>query len=265
LNFLEGKVYLRERDENQTERALQILRRGYTVAFTGAGVSTPSGIPDYRGPNGLWKQFDPKDFTLEAFLSDPEKYWIKRMERKKAGFDILDAKPNPAHFAITEMQKLDLIREIITQNTDGLHQKANSSRVIELHGSAIHCVCIECGKRYPAREAEETFAKTSMAPKCPKCNKILKPDVVFFGEKLDSLNLELATQSVTNCKSILVVGTTASVYPASIFPRIAKRAGAQLLEVNEGPTELTDNLADLTLLGNCAEILPNLVSCLKEV
>ena len=234
------------------------------VAFTGAGVSTPSGIPDYPGPNGLWKKFDPKDFTLEAFFDDPEKYWIMRMERKRAGFDTLDARPNPAHFAITEMQQLGLVREIITQNTDGLHQKANSSRVIELHGNANQYVCVGCGKRYPARVVEETFVKTSKAPRCPECKRVLKPDVVLFGEKLDSLNLEFATQSVTNCKSILIVGTTASVYPASIFPRMAKRTGAQLLEVNEEPTELTNNLADLTLLGNCAEILPKLVACLKE-
>ena len=240
--------------------ALEILQEGFVLVFTGAGISTASGIPDYRGPNGMWKKFDPKDFTIEAFLSDPERYWAMRVQRKRDGFYILNAQPNQAHYTITEMQKNGIVREIITQNTDGLHQKANSQRVIELHGNASQCVCTKCGRKYPSQWADEEYEITSIPPKCSVCGVILKPDVVLFGEKLDSLNLELATQAATNCKSVLVVGTTASVFPASMIPRIAKRTGARLIEVNEEKTDLTENLADVTLIGNCVEILPDLLA-----
>ncbi len=247
------------------ERASSIIREGYVVAFTGAGISTASGIPDYRGPNGLWKRFDPRDFTIDVFLSDPKRYWARRLERKKnAGFDPLKASPNPAHTALTDLQQMGLLREIITQNTDGLHQKAKSTRVVELHGNANQCVCIDCGRKYPTLWAEEIAEKIGDPPLCSECNRPLKPDVVLFGEQLNSLSMELASQAVTNCRSVLVVGTTASVYPASIFPRIAKRSGAKLLEINQEPTELTDKIADLSILGDCSEILPELLSGLRE-
>ena len=148
-----------------------------------------------------------------------------RLERKKAGFNIMNAKPNPAHYALSDLQKFDIVREIITQNTDGLHQKANSARVIELHGNSSQCVCVDCGRKYSAREAEEAFERTLIAPKCSECESVLKPDVVLFGEKLDPVKIELATQAVTNCKSILVVGTTASVYPSVDLPKDGEADG----------------------------------------
>lgn len=248
---------------NVQDEAIRVLKKGNAVAFTGAGVSTASGIRDYRGPNGMWKTFDPKDFSIETFRESPSYYWKKRVERKKSGFNILNSKPNPAHLALAELQDIGLLREIITQNTDGLHQKAGSKYVIELHGNASKCVCMKCSRKFPTEWADEFAGKTGSPPLCEDCNQPLKPDVVLFGEPLDPLMLELASQAVTNCESVLVVGTTVSVYPASIYPRLAKRTGASIIEINQEETQLSRDLVDISILGDCSNLLPSLVSRLR--
>lgn len=242
-----------------SEAAL-IMREGGMVAFTGAGISTASGIPDYRGPKGLWKIFDPKDFTIDVFLREPEYYWSKRLERKRVtGFDVLDAKPNPAHDAVTRLQRAGLLREIITQNTDGLHQKSGSADVIELHGNSSKLICVDCGSKYPTREFESEFERSGRIPLCPSCSRALKPDVVLFGEQLNPRDLELSSRAVSTCRTILVIGTTASVYPAAMYPRIAKKNGAMLIEITESETELSSQFADLSIFGDCSRILPKIV------
>ncbi|MCL5066784.1 MAG: NAD-dependent deacetylase [Thaumarchaeota archaeon] len=242
---------------------VEILKHGRAVAFTGAGISTASGIRDYRGPDGLWKIFDPNDFTIDTFKRSPSEYWMKRIVRKRAGFDPLHAKPNPAHFALNELQKMQLVREIITQNTDGLHQKAGSKDVIELHGSASRCVCMRCSKAFPTLWADEFVETNSSPPLCDVCGLPLKPDVVMFGESLNPRNLELASQAAMNCESMMVIGTTASIYPASMYPRIAKRTGAKIIEINAEETELVRDLVDESVIGDCSKILPLLVEKLR--
>ncbi len=234
------------------------------MAFTGSGISTASGIKDYRGPNGLWKIFDPNDFTIDTFRRSPSEYWAKRIARKRAGFDPLRAKPNPAHYSLNEMQRMQVVREIITQNTDGLHQKAGSTSVIELHGTASRCICTSCFKVFPALWADEFAERNLRPPLCDLCSLPLKPDVVMFGESLDPRNLELASHAAMNCKSMIVIGTTASVYPASMYPRIAKRTGAKIIEINAEETELSRDIVDESLIGDCSSILPMLVDKLRR-
>lgn len=243
------------------DRIVSILSQGNIVAFTGAGISTASGIPDYRGPSGVWRTFDPKDFTIDVFLLNPDYYWSRRIERKKTfAFDALNALPNPAHNALTKLQEAGLLHEIITQNTDGLHQKAGSEEVIELHGNASRCICLECKKIYSTSSAEEHAERTKTAPLCEDCKYPLKPDVVLFGEALNHDDVNRAEAAASKCKSMLVIGTTAVVFPAAAIPRIAKRRGATVIEINQEETELTGKVADLTVLGDCSQILPKIAA-----
>ena len=245
--------------------AAGFLAKGSAVAFTGAGISTPSGIPDYRGPKGLWKIFDPADFSIEVFLSKPDYYWAKRIERKRAtGIDILQAKPNAAHIALRELQQMGLLREVITQNTDGLHGRAGSENVIELHGNARMCVCLKCSGKYPMETAEMLAEERNAPPRCDRCDYPLKPDVVLFGEQLDQWNLERASRASSTCSTMLVVGTTASVYPAAMFPRVAKRSGSRIIEINQEETGLTGNISDVSLIGDCSKILPEIVTAIRR-
>jgi NAD-dependent deacetylase len=251
--------------ENSIREAALILSRRESVAFTGAGVSTASGIPDYRGPNGVWKVFDPKDFTIDVFLSDPNYYWRKRIERKRVfKMDPLTAIPNPAHHALTELQRTGILNEIITQNTDGLHQKAGSQDVIELHGNASNCICLKCSKKYPTSACECFTEKSGTAPLCGDCHYPLKPDVVLFGESLDRNKLDASFRAASRCKSIMVIGTSALVYPAASVPRIAKREGAKLIEMNQEETELTNSISDVSLIGDSSELLPKIVELIRK-
>ena len=261
---------LNENSKSKDESALinevvSVLRDGEVIAFTGAGISTASGIPDYRGPSGVWRVFDPKDFTIDVFLSDPSYYWSRRIERKKVfGVDLLKVLPNPAHKAMTNLQQRGLLLQIITQNTDGLHQKAGSKDVIELHGNASQCKCLKCGTLYSTVIAEEFAERSKRPPVCEKCDYPLKPDVVLFGESLDVSKLDSAEKAVANCKSMIVVGTTAAVYPAAAFPRLAKSRGSKIIEINQEETELTNSISDVSVLGDCSELLPYIVEKVLE-
>ena len=247
--------------DSNIAKSSAILKAGGIVAFTGAGVSTASGIPDYRGPKGLWKTFDPRDFSIESFLSDPQRYWSRRLQRKRAiGFDVLNAKPNAAHLSLAQLQAEGILKEIITQNTDGLHQKAGSTNVIELHGNASKLLCIDCNAKFSTGVEESNYEKTGKVPTCPSCLRALKPDVVLFGEALSSESLEKAERATRNCRSMLVVGTTASVYPAAMFPGQAKQMGASLVEINETQTDLSVQFSDVSIFGDCSVILPDIVS-----
>jgi NAD-dependent deacetylase len=253
-----------EDESPHIDQAARILSKGNVVAFTGAGISTASGIPDYRGPNGIWKKFDPSDFSIETFLRDPKYYWSKRLERKKvSSIDVLNAIPNQGHYSLKSMQDLKLLNEIITQNTDGLHQKSGSKEIIELHGNASKCVCLSCGRKYDTKDCEESFQRTLSTPLCKNCNYPLKPDVVLFGEQLDNSNLRRASVAVSNCDSMIVAGTSALVYPAAEFPRIAKIKGASIIEVNQEETAFTRSVADVSIMGDCSEVLPEILNRLK--
>lgn len=222
----------------------------YAVAFTGAGVSTESGIPDFRGPQGLWRRVDPEVFSIEYFMEDPLGVW-RLFAELFAGFR--GARPNPAHHALARMEELGVVKTVITQNIDGLHQAAGSRRVIELHGSLRWARCTRCGHRVPLEEALREVEEGRL-PRCPRCGGVLKPDAVFFGEPLPDDALREAYREAGRADLVLVVGSSLTVYPAALIPEYAARRGARLAIINLEPTSL-DSLAVFVSRRRAGEIL----------
>lgn len=226
------------------------------VVFTGAGVSTESGIPDFRSPGGIWSKFDPDDFTIEKFLHNPEtrkKQWRILIE----GGLIADAKPNHAHLAIAELERLGKLDCVITQNIDNLHQKAGNSpeKVIELHGNMRWVRCLGCDERYPVEDMIQRLKKgNEEVPDCENCHGILKPDVVFFGEALPVEALRNATHCSSKCDLLIAIGSSLVVYPAAYMPVYAKEAGAKLVIINIGNTPY-DSSADILINGKAGEAM----------
>jgi len=235
------------------EQAARLIRFSkYTIALTGAGISAESGIPTFRGHQGLWERYDPMEYaSIGSFIEDPEKVWKALYELDEI---MQKARPNPAHFALAELEKMGYLKAIITQNVDGLHQAAGSKNVIEFHGSAKRLICLNCGRVYQREEIDTSV----LVPRC-KCNGLLKPDVVFFGEPIPEKAMELANQEVDACDLMLVIGTSAEVVPASILPWEAKRSGAKIIEVNLSPTNLTDEITDIFLQGPATKVLTSLL------
>ncbi|HTX91011.1 MAG TPA: NAD-dependent deacylase [Anaerolineales bacterium] len=234
-------------------RLLQDLRSAQNVAaLTGAGVSQESGLRTFRDPmDGLWAQYRPEDLaTLDAFERDPELVWeFYAMRRLKGG----QVQPNPGHYALAEIGRRIPYFSLITQNVDGLHQRAGSSDVIELHGNITRLRCSrDCG---PVTEWKDDPKKI---PRCPRCGANLRPDVVWFGEMLPEIELERAIEAARASRVFLSIGTSAVVHPAATLPILAKESGACLVEINPEKTPLTAS-ADYFLQGKSGEILPELV------
>ena len=235
------------------------------VVFTGAGVSTESGIPDFRSPGGLWSKFDPDDFTIDKFLSSAQtrkKMWKLLLE----GGLMADAAPNAAHLAIAELEKMGKLSCVITQNVDNLHQKAGNdpSRVHELHGNMQWLVCLKCGQKYPLELLTENVPFVDHVPDCKKCSGILKPDVIFFGEALPPKVLTIATNEAQECDLFIVIGSSLVVYPAAYMPLYAKRAGAGVVIINLGPTQ-QDDIADVIIDHSAGVTMTKIMSKLKEI
>lgn len=239
------------------ERAADIVAGAKkTVAvLTGAGISVESGIPDFRSKGGLWTRFPPEEYaTIAAFRRDPEKVWRMLSEMEK----VLDAAaPNPGHTTLAEMERRGFVGGIVTQNIDGLHQAAGSKSVVEFHGSHATLSCLSCGAAMTRAEARAL----PLPPRCG-CGKILKPDVIFFGEAIPGLALARAQELAKSCSVMLVVGTSAEVAPASQMPALAKRCGAKIIEVNLERTMLTATVTDVFLRGRAGESLPELLAAL---
>ena len=237
-----------------------LFERRSGVAFTGAGISTESGIPDYRGPNGLWKRMPPPDFR--EFLTNPEKrisHWRRRQERYR---DLASAQPNAGHFALAKLQQLGYIQEIITQNIDGLHQKAGSdpASVIELHGSAHHVRCLSCGRLFDAEPFDRGF--NGDEPSCPVCGGMVKESTISFGQSLVADDLRTALTLARGAGVMLVIGSSLTVNPAAKVPREAARAGATLAIVNNEPTPL-DATATILVEAPSGAALSYLLDCLN--
>ena len=217
------------------------------VVFTGAGVSTESGIPDFRSPGGIWSRFDPEDFTIERFLASAETR-RKQWEILLSGGLLMDAEPNKAHRAIAELEAIGKLTCVITQNIDQLHQKAGNSpeRVCELHGNMKSLRCLGCDTCYPLGEMLEKHRSRPDVPVCERCGGILKPDAVFFGEALPEAALNTAAHHAHHCDVFLVVGSSLVVYPAAYMPIYAKGAGARLAIVNLSET-MCDDRADVLI------------------
>ncbi len=223
-----------------------ILEAGSTVVFTGAGISTESGIPDFRSPGGIWDRFDPEDFTYQKFVSDPasrRKQWQLLRERNLT----MKAEPNPAHCAIAELDRLGRLGCVITQNIDSLHQKAGApdDRVLELHGNMQWVVCLDCGQRYPLAQIEARLKEGEEIPDCASCRGILKPDIVLFGEALPEKVFEEAAFRSSNCDLFIAIGSTLLVYPAAYMPIYALDAGARLVIINLSSTPMDRQAAVL--------------------
>lgn len=249
------KTELNREINDLIEKAAKILASSHwAVALTGAGISVDSGIPDFRSPGGLWDRFDPFEYAhIDAFRRNPERVWTMLKEMSAM---VRNAKPNPAHIALAKLEELDVLKVVITQNIDNLHQKAGTKNIIEYHGNSEHLVCIKCNKRYTADEIEK---KGVFPPKCDECNTILKPDVVFFGEPIPFQALIEAQHHAQKCDVMLVVGTSGMVQPAASLPYIAKNTGSTIIEVNKTKTILTNSVVDIHIGGSSSIILPFLV------
>jgi NAD-dependent deacetylase len=227
------------------------------VALTGAGVSKESGIPTFRdAQTGLWKDYDPERLaTPEGFLADPPLVWQwYDMRREK----IADVQPNPGHYALAELEKMIPVVVIVTQNIDGLHAKAGSRDIIELHGNITRHICFD------NRHQQEKVPLKLKQPPCCRCGSLIRPDVVWFGEALPPDSLEKAFAEVRSADFIFVVGTSGLVQPAASLPYIGKQAGAYIVEVNPEETPITD-IADCFLQGPSGRILSNLIEQLRAI
>jgi NAD-dependent deacetylase len=237
-----------------------IHNRQPCVVLTGAGISTESGIPDFRSPTGLWAQFDPLEYgSIDAFRRDPVKVWSFYRPR----FAMLaEAEPNPAHRALVELEQLGLVRAVVTQNIDLLHERAGSREVVEVHGSIGSSSCSGCGRSYSLERVLELL-EGAEAPDCQACGRILKPDVVFFGELLPSTAIDCAFELAREARLLLVVGSALEVYPVAGLPLETIRAGGELAIVNRGATPL-DARASLRIEESAGEVLPAVVEALRR-
>ena len=240
------------------ELAALIHDRQPCVVLTGAGVSTESGIPDFRSPSGLWATFDPLEYgSIEAFRADPLKVWSFYKPRVAM---LTEAEPNPAHVALAELERRGFVEAVVTQNIDLLHGRAGSKEVVEVHGSIRTATCPGCGERYPLEQVLELLDDAD-APACPACGAILKPDVVFFGELLPPEAIERAYELSRRTRLLLVVGSALEVYPIAGLPEETLAAGGALAIVNHGRTPY-DGRAVLRVGGSAGEILPAVVAAL---
>ena len=238
------------------EAAETLKARRNAVALTGAGISVESGIPAFRGTQGMWEKYDPMEYaTIGAFLRDPEKVWEMLSEM----VDLLSrAAPNSAHLGLAELERIGVLRSVITQNVDGLHQAAGSRKVIEYHGNAEELVCLSCWNRYPSHEK----VREGIPPRCA-CGKILKPNLVLFGEPIPWAAQEDAETEAESCGVLLVIGTSAQVTPACNIPLLSKKKGAVIVEINPEETPLTYSVTDLHLRETAGQAVSLLLSYLQ--
>jgi NAD-dependent deacetylase len=255
-------------DQRQEEKigrvAGMITKAENVVVFTGAGVSTESGIPDFRSPGGFWTKFDPEDFTIDQYLANPEtrrKQWRFLI----SGDLFQDARPNAAHEAIADLERLGRLNCVITQNIDNLHQKAGNdpAKVFELHGNMRWIRCLDCGERYPLDEILRKNRRSEEVPVCGSCSGILKPDVIFFGEALPEETLQEATRRASRCDLLIVVGSSLVVYPAANMPLYAKQTGAGLVIVNLSTTP-ADKIADVVIHAPAGEVMGRILTEVRQ-
>jgi len=231
-----------------------IINSSHTTVFTGAGVSVESGIPPFRGENGLWNKIDPIFLDSRYFHKYPEKSW-KLI--KDIFYDFFGkARPNDAHYALAEMENKGLLNVIITQNIDNLHQQAGSREVIEFHGTSRRLVCTNCGRQFETTEELLDI----LPPKCRNCSGILKPDFVFFGEPIPEPASSHSFNEAEIADVFILIGTTGEIQPASKIPVMAKDNGAKIIEINIEASNYTKNITDMFLEGKAAEVMKKLLN-----
>jgi NAD-dependent deacetylase len=235
------------------ERLAELVRdRGPAVVLTGAGISTESGIPDFRSPTGVWAQYDPEEYaTIRAFRADPVKVWSLHSLRYRV---LTEAQPNAGHEALAELERFGHVRAVVTQNIDTLHERAGSRDVVEVHGSIRTCSCPSCGQRYLRDEVLGFLEEGTDAPRCEDDGTVLKPDVVFFGELLPEAAIDRAYELARTTRLMLVVGSQLEVWPVSQLPAETVAEGGEVAIVNRGPTSF-DARAAVKVDGSAGETL----------
>ncbi|MFT4946887.1 MAG: NAD-dependent deacetylase [Natronomonas sp.] len=239
--------------EQITAVARAIAEADSTVAFTGAGVSTASGIPDFRSEGGIWDQYDPSEFHYSKFKADPAAFWELRLDLYEEIFDD-EIEPNEAHQALAALEAAGHLETVITQNVDGLHEAAGSS-VVAIHGNGQRVACEDCGRTEPLDAARQQIDGGRLPPECSTCGGVLKPDTVLFGEQLPRIPLQRAKQQARDADVLLTAGSSLTVEPAASLPRIANRTGATLVIVNLEETPVSDS-AEFDIRGDVTEVLP---------
>lgn len=241
------------------KQAVEIITKSkHAIAYTGAGISVESGIPPFRGKEGLWNKYDPKYLDLDYFLANPYKSWIVIKEIFYNFFD--NAKPNAAHIGLAEMEKMSLIKAIVTQNIDNLHTDAGSKEVYEFHGNSRELVCLKDEIRYKVSDVN----LDELPPKCEKCGEVLKPDFIFFGEQIPEIAHRKSFEAASICDIVIVVGSTGEVVPAAYVPQIAKQNGAFIIEINPEKSYFTDSITDLFIKGKASEVIQKVSHQLKQ-
>ncbi len=239
--------------------AKDITAEKNAVALTGSGISVESGIPPFRGKGGIWEKFDPMEFAhIDAFMKDPAKVWDVLLRELKEVID--KAKPNDAHKGLAKLEEFGILKTIITQNVDGLHQAAGNSDVIEFHGNFAWYRCLDCNRRIETGRID----LTQIPPRC-ECGGIYRPECVFFGEMIPPDYLYRSRQAASECNIMLVIGTSAIVHPAASMPVVAKESGAKIIEINLERTPLSTNISDYLIMGKAGQIMNDIIAEIKTL
>ena len=278
--------------EQEIERAARdLINSNYAIALTGAGISTESGIPDFRGPSGIWTKNPEAERRAyrgyQRFLEDPKGYWEESLAGRSLLGDLEKAMPNAGHYALAELEKLDILKCVITQNVDALHEKAGTQNLLEYHGNVLKLRCVSCNLRFSRDEFdfEKLLLENQLPPHCPECRGVIKSDTVSFGEPIPGDVAHQSLEETWKCDLMFICGTSAVVYPFASLPRIAKQRKTEverqtgtgiyaveklsaviIIEVNAEPTSLTeDRISDYLLQGQTGEILPRIVEEVKRI
>ncbi len=240
-----------------SKAAKLIKNANHITAFTGAGISVESGIPPFRGKDGLWNKYDPVFLDIGYFKKKPKESW-KLI--KEIFYDFFGkAKPNAAHFALAEMEKMGSLHSIITQNIDNLHQKAGSKNVYEFHGNSRYLICQNCLKKYLVQNIDLSF----LPPKCKNCKAVLKPDFIFFGEQIPEPARTNSFEETKKADVFILIGTTGEIMPASMIPYEAKKNNVKIIEINTQPSNYTNTITNIFLKGKATEIMQKLLEKIK--
>ena len=239
-------------------RAAEAIKKAkHVIALTGAGISTESGIPDFRSKDGLWSRYDIEEYGyIHNLMENPARVWEMFADMIKT---FRDAKPNRAHYALAEMEKMGILQAIITQNVDSLHTMAGSKNVVEIHGNMRELYCMACGRKYGYEDVD----LDKLPPQCI-CGGIIRPHVILFGEELPRDAIMKAYAYAGKSDAIIVAGTSCAVYPAAEIPLIVKRRGGKIIEINREKTEIS-HLADYSIRGNLGEVLPALLEEIRNL
>ncbi len=278
--------------EELIERAARdLIDSKYAIALTGAGISTESGIPDFRGPSGIWTKSPEAERgayrSYERFLEDPKRWWEERLTGPSLLGDLGKAMPNPGHYALAKLETMGVLKCVITQNVDGLHEKAGTRHLLEYHGSLMKLRCVSCTSKFSRDEfdLEKLMQENRLPPHCPKCGGVIKTDGVAFGEPIPHDVAHQSLEEAWKCDLMLICGTSAVVYPFAELPRIARQRKVErerktesglyavqktpavaVIEVNAEPTPLTEeNISDYLIQGKTGEILPRIVEEVRRL